>query len=479
MNHAHRLVSERHDRRRRIGLAGLAVFALTAALLTARPVAAQEPDSSWLLFSGEGNRLNVYDVTDLSATTFPKQTLIKSGNEGEVDFNAQICFDPANPTHFVGGEDTDQPDPPAGWGYFELGGTEIGSLTWEQQGRLTPTYQPTFVSQPENYGCAFRANNSMFTTDIGDQFPLLSGTGQLILWFPPFEDHGVLGVEGPWSAEEVDHCKIELDIPTPGGIYVDDQDRLYVTSNRPGIGLPDPLGGLDEPFGAVYRYSGEWPTSGDATGGCGRTDGTGAPLIDEGRVERETFIGLDQLLLAVDVEALPLVLQPLAATPSAIWPSGNATFYVSSVFTGVIAEYDSNGQYLRRIMQPSIAEYLGLPPYPSTGTPYGIVVDDRGTIFYADLGVVTGPPPGPGNNAGSVRMITFDDNNEPSAPIIIEDGLPFPDGVGILRIDDEMAPSAAPGGDTMAVDPLPATGGGLAVAGLLLGAIAATRRRRA
>jgi len=455
----------------RLAVLAVAVAAVPIAMAAGPPAAAQDADATYLLFSGEGNRLNVYDVTDLSAESIPKQTLIKSGNEGEVDFNAQVCFDPANPVHFIGGEDTDQPDPPAGWGYFELGGTRVGELTWQQQGRFTPTYQPTLVSQPENYGCFFRDDNSMFTTDIGDQFPGLAGTGQLILWFPPFEGRGVLGSFGPFGTEEIDHCKIVTDIPTPGGIFVDDQDRVYITSNRPGPGFPDPTTGLDEPFGAVHRYSGDWPTSGDADGGCGRTDGTGAPLVDEGRITRETFITPDQLLLAVDVEALPLVLQPLAATPSAIWPTGNDTFYVSSVFTGVIAEFDQDGQYLRTIMQPSADEYLALPPYPSTGTPYGIVVDDRGTIFYADLGVETGPPPGPADGAGSVRFITFDESGDPNPPTIIEDGLAFPDGVGLIRFEG----AADHGPD----DEMPSTGGGLAAGVLIVGvALRVVSRRR-
>jgi hypothetical protein len=128
----------------------LLAAALVAALAVTAPMpgSAQAEDPTYLLFSGEGNRLNVYDVSDLSAGEFPKQPLIKSGNEGEVDFNAQICFDPDNPVHFIGGEDTEQTDPPAGWGYFELGGTQVGELTWDQQGKFTPTYQPTFVSGP-------------------------------------------------------------------------------------------------------------------------------------------------------------------------------------------------------------------------------------------------------------------------------------------------------------------------------------------
>jgi hypothetical protein len=144
-------------------------------------------------------------------------------------------------------------------------------------------------------------------------------------------------------------------------------------------------------------------------------------------------------------------------------PSGKGTYYVSSVFDGRIAEYDENGGFIRLVLEAP----PGLPPY-DTGTPYGIGVDPDGTLYYADLGVVVGPPPGPGDHNGTVRRIRFVDG-EPQPPEVMDEGLEFPDGIGVLTIKADVvtvapAPAqvqgvqvnrAAPAGDA-----LPATGGG-------------------
>jgi hypothetical protein len=74
------------------------------------------------------------------------------------------------------------------------------------------------------------------------------------------------------------------------------------------------------------------------------------------------------------------------------------------------------------------------PPY-ATGTPLGLGVGPDGTIYYADIGVVLGPPPGPGDNNGSVRAIRFVDG-VPQAPVKLDDGLAFPDGIGILNVTE-------------------------------------------
>ena len=89
--------------------------------------------------------------------------------------------------------------------------------------------------------------------------------GQLIVWFPPFD------------SRQVRYCKLDVGIATAGQIYVDDQDRIYVASARPG-----------NPSTGVLRYTGPFPTSGDAAGGCGKKDATGAPMADS--VSREPFV---------------------------------------------------------------------------------------------------------------------------------------------------------------------------------------------
>jgi hypothetical protein len=341
-------------------------------------------DEALLVFNGEANRLNAYapDAGDAKQTVVER----RSSDPNGWDMNGQICFDPDGSRRFIAGEDTGQPNPPPGWGFFQLHGSEIGELSATRTGKLTPTYQ-SGEDNAENFGCGFLSNGTLVTTDVGNQ-AAGPGNGQLILWFPPFDRLGV------------PYCKLDIEIGTAGGIYVDDRDRVYVTSARVASG--------------VYRYSGPFPTSNDAAGGCGRTDSTGAPLAD--RVQKD-------LLIPADVN-IP--------TPSGIARTPSGGFYVSSVFNGVIAEFDAAGTFLRRILEPPSGEVLGPEPY-STGSPFGIGVDSGGTIYYADIGIVIrGANIGPGPSTGKVRRIRFV-GNAPQAPETLDSGLDFPDGIGILE----------------------------------------------
>ena len=371
--------------RRAPAVAAIALAALVAAACSDAP---EGSGARPILFGPEGNRLNAYDVASLA-----RQTVIPSAADDPVhgrDINGQICFAPDGGRLFIAGEDTGQPVEPAGWGVFELRGSEVGSLSAVQVGKLNLTFQP---SRPagDPYGCGFLSDGRLVTTDIGPDAAGPAG-GQLAIWFPPFD-----GVGGTF-------CKLDVAIGTAGAIYVDAEDRVYVASTRvePGI----------------YRYTGPFPTSDDAAGGCGRRDATGAPLADS--VNRERFIPAD--------ENLP--------TPAALVASRYDTYYVSSVINGVIAEYDAAGRFLRRILEPPAGEVLGPDSY-STGTPFGLAIADDGTLFYADLGIVLdGSGIGPGRGKGTERQIRFDDPREglPVAepPRTIDSGLNFPDGLGIF-----------------------------------------------
>jgi hypothetical protein len=350
--------------------------------------------TSVIVFNGEGNNLNAYQA----APPFKKQTVIRNHDDDPdgLDINAQICFFPggsdAGPpkgeTWFIAGEDTNQPDPPAGWGIFRLRGKRVGKLRATQVGKLTPTYQNT-EDNAENYGCGFLSDGRVLTTDIGNQ---ASGdpNGQLIVWFPPFD------------SREVRYCKLDVAIGTAGQIYVDEDDRVYVASAR-----GDRAG--------VIRYPGPFPTSDDAGGGCGGTDATGAPLADA--VSGAVFVPAGENDLSF---------------PNAIVgkPDGEG-FYVDSVITGVINEYDEDGGFVRTILAPPAGEELGEQSF-STGTPLGMGIDSAGTLYYADIGITIsadGIGPGP---EGSVRRIRFVDG-EPRSPEIMATELAFPDGIGVLE----------------------------------------------
>jgi hypothetical protein len=339
-----------------------------------------------IVFSTEGNNLNAYEPEP----PFAKQTVISNAEddpENGMDINAQICFFPDDPHRFIAGEDTGQPERTPGWGIFEVTGEAVGELEAEEVARLVPTYQPG--DNPENYGCGVLSDGRVVTTDIGNE---VDGTpsGQLIVWFPPF------------GSEEVPYCKLDVTLPTAGGITVGDDDSLYVTTARP-------------PDNGVLKFSGPYPTSADADGGCGKTDGTGAPLADT--VTREVFIAADEHAL----------------TPNALVPAPDGDgFYVTSAFTGTIAHYDADGAYVATLLAPPEGEVFGDTPF-STGTPLGLAVADDGTIYFADLGLgVSEGGVGPLPQAGSLRRL--DPSGGPGAePEVMDDGLEYPDGIGLYR----------------------------------------------
>lgn len=384
-----------------VALAALLGVPAAIAAAPARAVVVERPTE--LVLGAEANRLIAYDpATGRSAVA------LGSAADDPVhglDLNGQICADPQRPGYFIAGEDTDQgtgPEFEPGWGYLKLTGTSLQDLHVTMEGNLVPTYV-TAEDNPENYGCGFLSDGRLVTTDVGDQQPAAATTGQLIVWFP----HA-----GGFTGTDVAYCKVDVGIATAGGVHVDGDDRVYVAANRPGLPSSVDLGG-------IYRYS-NLPTS---MADCNREDATGAPLVDEGVVAKDLFIVGD----------------PLGAlTPSAIVAAPNGGWYVSSVLTGVIAEYDAQGRFVRRVVEPPLIDPL--PPHPG-GTPYGLAVDGDGSLWYADMGVeLTLPAIGPVDGKGTVRRVRFVDGR-PLAPEVVRSGLSFPDGLGVVPLVEAGAPS--------------------------------------
>ncbi|MCJ7438341.1 MAG: hypothetical protein MUP97_11355 [Acidimicrobiia bacterium] len=377
----------------------LALLAIVPAIATARDTAKNADGSpKVIVFNGQGNDLDAFASTP-PFTTQKVYTTREKDPKG-FDINAQICFFGDGRT-FIAGEDTGQPDPIQGWGIFRLRGSKVGSLKARQVGKLQPTYQGA-TDNAENYGCGVLSDGRILTSDVGNQAKG-DGDGQLIIWFPPLtKGFRTLanGTEG-----KVPYCKLDIGIATAGGIAVDEDDNVYVASARGDIA-------------GVNRYSGPFPTSATPAGGCDGQDGTGAPMATN--VTREQFIAPTNNLLT-----------PNAIVPSPVAGSKQTGWYVSSVFTGVINEYDKTGTYVRTILQPPAGETLGAEPF-STGTPLGLGIGPDGTLYFADIGIVISDRGiGPGRSTGNVRRITFV-GGEPQAPETMASGLAFPDGIGIF-----------------------------------------------
>ena len=361
-------------------------------LLAIAPVSAASPAGGELLYITEGNNLRRLDLASVRAGSPRSELFIEHaprdesspdrshhGDARRRDINGMICALPEG--GFIAGEDTGQPSPPPGWGIFADSGVQVG--------KLTATY---LVDLGDPYGCAVDSRGRLFTSDVGN-VGFGSPRGQLILWWPPFNQFpGEPGAFPGTDATSSNFCKLAVDIGNALGVAVDNEGRVYVASAG---------------HGAIYRFSPPFPTSPDATGGCGRREPGGAPMADV--VHREVFFsGL-------------YTFSGLAFAP-------NGNLYAASVFTGEILELSPAGELVRKVLDPK-----GLLPPFATGSPMGLAVDAQGALYYADLDLRWKfPGIEPGAN-GKVRRILFDAAGNPEPPETLLDGLRFPDGLGIVR----------------------------------------------
>ena len=342
-----------------------------------------------IVLNGEGNNLDAYAMSPEGAFTHHRVDTNNDQNPKGWDINAQLCvFERDGKRLLIAGEDTHQPNPPPGWGIFELNGNGLDALTVKRVAKLTPTFQPPSSDNPENYGCGVLGDGRILTTDVGQQ--ATGDDGQLIIWFPPYDGFG----EG-----DISYCKLDVALPTAQSILVTDSDRFLVAAAR----------------GGVYQYTGPFPTDATPAGGCDGKDATGRPTAT--KVTKKTLVAPGEAGMA---------------TPAGLAPAPDGGFYASSVFTGVINEYGANGTFRRNILPAPPGESIGATPL-STGTPLGLGTDAEGNIWYADIGLVLDPKSGmgPGDHTGTLRVIRFA-NGQPQAPVTVATGLDFPDGIGTV-----------------------------------------------
>lgn len=379
----------------------VALIAVLLSGLPPAPAAASPADPQVLIYNTEGNRLRRYDV-DTIGSGLVEDVLQASAADEPVhgrDSNGSICRFHDGSGRYVHGEDTGQPNPPAGFGVFAADGTQIG--------KLTPTYPSYSSGQPEPHGCAIRDDGILFTTDVGQQ-GFGYNNGQLTMWFPPYDRFP--GPPPPAAnaypnnnlASE-NFCKIDEKIGTAASVVIDSRGRVYVASSS----------GL-----VVYRYDGSWPTGLGPGQGCEASDSVGTPKVDPGRITRSVFLPLMGIT---------------AYTGLAIAPGGNS-IYSATILDGKIREFDLDGNFLRMIVDHAAPGGVFPLPY---GTPQSIAVGPDGTLYYADLDLTgTFPNLGPGPN-GKVWRVRFDTVGNPLTPEIVRQNLAYPDGVAVLPGDLE------------------------------------------
>ena len=267
------------------------------------------------------------------------------------DVNGMLCAFPDGSGRFLMGEDTRQPSPPPGWGVFEHNGLQIG--------KLTATY---FSAQGDPHGCAFGPDPNpndavlppLFTSEVGTE-DIAGDDGQLILWFPPYDQFpGPPRAYPDTDLPSTNFCKIASDIGTAGGVAIDAHGarlrRLGERLRDPALlaALPDGAERGAAAAEASTPSARRWPTT----------------------VNREVFASQD------DAHGMTFF------TGLAIGPNGN--LFASSVVTGHIGEYDLDGNFVRLVVDPPGDPFPVVFPTP-TGNPQGIAFDSKGTLYYADL----------------------------------------------------------------------------------------------
>jgi sugar lactone lactonase YvrE len=359
-----------------------------AGLVMMQSAAAALPE---LLYVTEGNRLRRYDLDTIERGPLLEEIVIRNAEsdpQGGRDVNGTICRVPGAGGLLVMGEDTGQPNPPAGWGVFTGAGDQVGKLAAHAA-----------AEQPDPYGCAFDRRGRLFTSETGRQ-GFFFGNGQLIEWFPPFNVYpGARGTYPKTDATSANYCKLATDLGTAAGVAVDGRDRVYVAASS----------GRE-----ILRFSPPFPTGPTAAGGCGAQDAAGAPMADS--VAREQFVR------AIWGQGL--------ITYSGLAFAANGNLYAASVATGRIGEFNQEGEFVRLVLDPGHR----LPPY-ETGYPMGLAVDSAGSLYYTDLDLEFNLFSVDTGSDGKVWRIRFDGQGAPRAPELVSRGLEFPDGLAVITGD--------------------------------------------
>jgi hypothetical protein len=337
------------------------------------------------LFFNEGNRQRRIEINSIDHPPLVHSVAIEGAADGGRDSNGQICQDAEG--NGIWGEDSGQSDTPptyAGWGVFDK--------SYHQVGKLTPTHVST-TDQSEPFGCALTRDGSgrLFTTEVGSQ-SVGASSGQLIIWFPdPVQGFkvwpgNVPASQYPNSNFSDNYCKLAIDLSAASSVAVDADNNVYVANAG---------------NGTVVVFHPPFPTGPDFAGGCSGRDQTGAPIVDPAlgdRLDREVFIAAGELF-----------------SPSGIVQSpATGNWYVSGVFDGKILEFSPDGKTVyQTILDPANNVPPESPFAPgglplSSGHPYGLGLDSKGTLYFTDMHLTgTLPNVGPADGKGKLWRIRF------------------------------------------------------------------------
>lgn len=386
-----------------------------------------------ILLNAQGNQLDAYDLAAAAPTTTrttpvpphehagPHDSRQSTTPYSGHDVNGQICGFPQadGSTRYAMGEDSDEAPPHSGllqgWGLFAPTSGVAGP--WGMTDKLVPVYNftnPPNDHKPDNTGCAFSAgadpedpaDDLFFSVDLGVGAFDADPVGSLFVFYRD--------ADGNFSRSSK-FCVLDDELYTTGYLAADGEGTSDVSVLVPQSGLSS--------GGFVARYAAPFPPP------------TGPDCSYDLGARRS-------ILIQDETSFVPISIARRTTPNGDKWVVGN-------VAPPLINEYNLDGTFSR----PLASEH----PTPGVA---GVAVDAPGNVYWANLGLapcasILCPVPG----LGTLWKLSFDPvSDAPLAPVLVQGGLTYPEGVGIA--DPLPEPSTVLG----------ALGGALVLAGL--------RRRR-
>jgi len=344
-----------------------------------------------LLLSPQNNDLNAYDLTAALPSTTQTTPIHHHASEpigpGH-DTNGQGCqiTQGDGSVRWVFGEDNNQDLPgqetSQGWGLYVPVGGAAGE--WVMTGKVRPPYNedPGHEHQPDNPGCAFSkganpvdpSDDMLFLDDLGVGAFDVPGVGALFVYYR--DENGNFSPDSKV-------CRLADDLTTAGYLAVDEDDGSVLV----------PQSGRSS-GGEVTRFAPPFPPR------------TGVDCTYDQGAHRSAFIS-----------------DPTAFVPISIarrtTPTGDK-WVVGNVVPPSVIEFNLDGTLSR----PLVTEQ----PTPGVA---GVAVDANGNVYWANLGLAPCDTVlCPVDGAGTLWKLSFDPvGDTPLPPVLLEQGLTYPDGV--------------------------------------------------
>jgi outer membrane protein assembly factor BamB len=382
-----------------------------------------------LLLSPQANELDAYDLSAAAPTTTRTTPIHAHDHEATPhpvgnDTNGQVCeiTQADGSVRYVAGHDNDQEKcgnpgaaPPPycdpwvdghptgqfqGWALYVPTGAAAGEWTFTD--KLIPAYNftdPPNDHLPDNTGCAFSkgsntadpADDMLFLVDIGVGAFENNNFGSLYVYYR--DAQGNFSHDSPY-------CVLDNNLTTAGYIAVDD----IPDDGTPELGVLVPESGRMS-GGVISRFSGPFPSPSSCPD----------PTQDD-PWNKTTFIQ--------DVQSFTPISIARRDTDHDGSRDAGDTWVVGNTVPALVNEYDTQGNFIRPL--------AGDQPTPGVA---GVAVDANQNVYWANLGLAPCDTIlCPVDGLGTVWKLSFDPvTDAPLTPVLLQNNLTYPDGVGIAN----------------------------------------------